>query len=274
MPKTWAKLERIEQRIAAARDKQRKLSLAQQDAHEDERRLRDALVEFDLPLDGSPPSDAEAKKLWNEWTAARERARGPWSERAAKLRRETTRLEGEREQFIRENLGALVAELTPEAEERVSTLIECLQAALASLTEYEQTTTKAVRLAVAGGAGGADVPRLQGSEQLRQAIRQMLAREVALPLPGAFTEPEGASGNGVVDRSGTARDRGGRVMDEQLTPEERQEHEREEAGRELLAAIKADRERQAAMRQWLREAIEAGYEQRAEDERRQREEDR
>jgi hypothetical protein len=200
MPKTWAKLERIEQRIAAARDKQRKLSLAQQDAQEDERRKRDALVEFDLPEDGSMPSDSEARKAWNDWTAARERVRGPWSEHAAKLRRATERLEGEREQFIRSNFGALTAELTPEAEEGRTTLIECLQAALASLAEFEQTTTKAVRLAVAGGAGGADVPRLQGGEQLRQAMRQMLAREIPLPLPGAFTaeSQDGASGDGVV----------------------------------------------------------------------------
>jgi hypothetical protein len=53
--------------------------------------------------------------------------------------------------------------------------------------------------------------------------------------------------------------------------DERREREREQAGRDLLAAIKADRERQAAMRRWLRDQIEAGYEQR-EKERRQREE--
>lgn len=61
------------------------------------------------------------------------------------------------------------------------------------------------------------------------------------------------------------------MADENMTPEEREDAAREEAGRELLELIRQDRERRAAMRQWLREQVEAGYEAKAEDERRQRE---
>jgi hypothetical protein len=57
------------------------------------------------------------------------------------------------------------------------------------------------------------------------------------------------------------------------TPEQRQEREREEAGRELLRMIRRDRERQARMREWLIEQVHAGYEAKAEEERRQREEE-
>ena len=56
------------------------------------------------------------------------------------------------------------------------------------------------------------------------------------------------------------------MADENLTPEEREDAAREEAGRELLELIRADRERQARMREWLRQAVEAGYEQGAADE--------
>lgn len=59
--------------------------------------------------------------------------------------------------------------------------------------------------------------------------------------------------------------------DPNMTPEERRERELDEQGKRMLEAIRADRERQARMQQWLRERVEAGYEAKAEDERRQRE---
>jgi hypothetical protein len=120
---------------------------------------------------------------------ALERAEQPWAAKIAGQRRIVGRLEGERERFIQQNTGALLAEQTPEAEQRRDVLVESLQALEAAIVEYESQTTRAVRLSVAGGAGGADVPRLHGGDQLRQAVRQMLAREITLPLPGAFTEP-------------------------------------------------------------------------------------
>jgi hypothetical protein len=63
------------------------------------------------------------------------------------------------------------------------------------------------------------------------------------------------------------------MADEQLTAEEREEAAREEAGRELLRLIRADRQRHRQMREWRQQQIEAGYKQR-EEERRQREDDR
>jgi hypothetical protein len=183
-PKAGAKLDKIEQKITKATARLREIESEARAAQEEVARLDQELEEHY----SQPDADPEPTAILGERAVALERAEQPWAAKLNGQRRIIEGLEAERDEFIRSNLGALVAEQTPEAEECRDTLIESLRALLAAIDEFEAETTRAVRLAVAGGAGGDDVPRLHGGEQLRQAVRQMLARAIPLPLPGAFTE--------------------------------------------------------------------------------------
>jgi hypothetical protein len=187
--KAGPKLDAIERKIGKARERLREIESEARAAQDAVARADEALADL---YRTDPENEAEEKRLLEERAVAIARRDDvPWAAKIHGQRGVVERLQGEAEAFVRSHYGELVAEQTPGAEEKRTTLIECLRAVVPAIDEYEQGTTRAVQLAIAGGNTD-DVPRLHGADQLKQAVRQMLAREIPLPLPGAFTnEPEG-----------------------------------------------------------------------------------
>jgi chromosome segregation ATPase len=177
-PKASGKLAKIEQKIAKANERLREIEAEGRSAQAEVQRLNDALEDHY----SQPDHDPEPKALLGERAVALERAEQPWAAKVRGQRRIIEKLEGEAEAFVRSHYGELVAEQEPGAEERRTTLIECLRATEAALVEYSRAEVTATRLAIAGGNTD-DVPRLHGGEQLRQTVRQMLAREIRCRYP-------------------------------------------------------------------------------------------
>lgn len=176
-----------------ARDAERAIPAARQRAADEAAELGRQLVEeFELPADGSPPTDAPAKKAWGEWLAAKHRAEGPWGERQAKAKRAADRCEAAVAKFATENLGALLAEKEPEVREAHREALDAIQGAITAIErlEGERGAVSGLSAYVAGFRAPDDLPML-GLDTLRSDLRKVLMRGVPVPLPASlFGEEE------------------------------------------------------------------------------------
>jgi len=170
----------------------REIPQAQQRAQQEAARLGQRLVEeHDLPADGSPPTDAAAKKAWAEWVAAKQRAEGPWAERLARAKRERDRRESLASKFANEHLGELLAERAPEVREAHENLLDSLQQAISAIERLEGEAGAIAGLTryVVGFNVRSEVPSLQ-LDGLRRELRNVLLAGVPVPLPGFLFDEE------------------------------------------------------------------------------------
>lgn len=186
------KYARLLAEFQAAQDAERAIPAAQARARQEAEDLGRRLVEeFDLPADGSPPSDSAAKKVWNEWIAAKQRAEGPWQARLDRAKRETAQRESAAAKFANEQYGALVAEKEAEVREAHAEVLDSIQRAISAIErlEGERGAVTALARYVSGFQAPGDLPPLN-LDTLRMDLRNTLARGVPVPLPRSLFPPE------------------------------------------------------------------------------------
>lgn len=198
-----SKLDKLRAELAAARQTEREIPMRQRQAQDEATELERTLVEeFELPEDGSAPGDSGARRAWNDWINAKERAAGPWGERLAKARRERDRHEAKVAQFVNAHLGDLVSEMEPEIRGAHGDLIEKISAAVEAMDRLQRTSSAvSTVLHHVPGLDGRDVPSL-GLEQVRRDLRRLLVEGVPVPLPRTLypdEEPTPASVGTVTD---------------------------------------------------------------------------
>ena len=175
------KLTALDNKLAKEREKLRSIQTAADSAAAEVQRLDDALADH-FAQDEADPEPAE---LLGERAVAIERAEQPWEARIRGQKRQIAKLESMRETFSVENVGALLAEIEPEARDAAEQVTECARAFGDSYDHYERIGAKVARIVSAQpGMNGRVVPSLANSSaSLRRDVKALATGEVPPPLP-------------------------------------------------------------------------------------------
>jgi len=184
MPATPTKLDhlaKLNSELAEARARPRQIETEWSEAKAKAAAIREALVE----AFASGASELE-QKLTRAMPKAQARADEPWTERIAGAERAANRLRSQRDNWINENIDALLTEVAPDAmaaAENISTAIAAIEAARKQWHSVEQQVLGLVK---ATRIDAQDVPGLEAFDQHVRDLRRGYS-EIPPPLPRSMT---------------------------------------------------------------------------------------
>jgi len=174
--KTLAGLGDLEVQLAEERRRLARVGHEERTAIEGVAAAREALV-------AAIASDKPERTAQRALEAAEARTREPWQERRSAAQRRVLVAEAAVVRFITDNLGAISAEVRPDADQAKADLEQALAGVLDAIKAWEGISSRWDVLLATIGAGASRPVPLLGLERVRGEVRAALEGDLPAPMP-------------------------------------------------------------------------------------------